>query len=383
MLVQVKVSSVSKFNGPTTFWNGSLQNIYGLTYENMANHLSGDLESRLVPATAVTQSQASKRADAIFASLYARDGRRPIQINQRALEELKSVFSFLPALTLHSEHQSALDGSTKFVLQTQGGLRIETVLIPEPGRLTACLSTQVGCDQGCRFCQTGRMGLLSNLSAAEIVGQIVFLKTWLENRGQSKASLSNIVFMGMGEPLDNLTEVLSAINILTHDKGFQFSRNKITLSTVGLLKPLEAFLKANPCGLAISLHNPFETERTKLMPVNALNPISEVIALLREFAPINRRAYLIQYTLIRGVNDFPKHAQALADLLKDLPAKINLIPLNEHGGAAFRRPDLDAMFQFQKLLKDRGYVVTVRLSKGRDIAAACGQLIAQQDATEK
>ena len=349
-----------------------MNSIFGLTRNKLAQQLRGAFDE-----ASVSNLTLGTRAEAVFAKLYPRPGRKPKQVHLKSFQSLSQSYSLELPLEIAHEEASNLDGSRKFLFRTKKGHLIETVLIQEPGRFTACLSTQVGCAQACRFCQTGRMGLLDQLEASEIVAQVLILKSIL---GPKEASLlSNIVLMGMGEPLDNLDNVLAAIDILSDDQGFQFSRNKITLSTVGLLGPLEKFLNLSPCSLALSLHNPFSGERDRLMPVNVLNPLSKVVALMRDLAPAYRRSYLIQYTLIRGVNDSQEHAEALATLLTGLPCKINLIPLNEHSGAAFRRPDLDSLRAFQKNLKLRGHVVTIRLSKGRDISAACGQLIAAQN----
>jgi 23S rRNA (adenine2503-C2)-methyltransferase len=320
-------------------------------------------------------------------------------IRKEALESLQKSFSFQCPVEVREAHRSAADGSVKFAMATHDNLLVETVLIPERGRLTLCVSTQVGCAQGCRFCQTGRMGLLRSLRADEIVGQLVAVSRWMVENAvsspeaihkkdvasdESDANLkkrvpriSNVVFMGMGEPLDNLEALLNAIDIFVDEKGLGLSPNKVTVSTVGLLPQLETFLQKSGACLALSLHSPFDAERSRVMPVNAHHPLSEVLAVLRRHAQESGRRFMFQYTLIRNVNDSPAHAEALAALLEGLRAKVNLIPLNEHEGTAYRRPGLEPVFAFQSLLKARGLVATVRLSKGRDIQAACGQLIQQ------
>ncbi|MBM3383336.1 MAG: 23S rRNA (adenine(2503)-C(2))-methyltransferase RlmN [Betaproteobacteria bacterium] len=348
--------------------------ILGITREN--------LESFVVLGSGV--KSAGHRAARLFEGVYGRTGQPawppvfPVEVHQASLERLRKSFDFQLPLRVTRFENSAMDGSSKLVMSLADGLEIETVLIPERGRLTQCLSTQVGCAQGCRFCQTGRMGLIRSLSTAEIVGQVVAAEQWRREQGGALAEysrISNLVFMGMGEPLDNLDNVLEAISIFTDLKGLSFSHNKITVSSVGLLPQLNRFLSESNACLALSLHSPFDAERSKVMPVNKAHPIGQVIQTLREFALRYKRPYMIQYTLLNNVNDSREHAEALAALLRGLDVKINLIPLNEHEGAAFRRPELARIWSFRDVLKSEGHVVTVRLSKGRDIAAACGQLI--------
>lgn len=307
----------------------------------------------------------------------------------------------LPVELVHTQ-RSSFDGSLKMVMRpvpvgpfhpglaslnrpapVGGGVSdqdcFESVLIPERGRLTQCVSSQIGCAQACRFCQTGRMGLRRNLSAAEIVSQVVLgQRIWRELGGSVEGfgaeRVTNVVFMGMGEPLDNTEAVLKSCGILSEPLGLAIGPRHITISTVGLRDGLESVLTQSPFPLALSLHSPFDEERSRIMPVNRLHPIREVLELMARLRR-GREQFFIQYTLIRGVNDTRTHAEALADLLQKLPCKVNLIPLNEHDGAAFRRPGLDALSLFRSVLKDRGLVVTVRFSKGRDIEAACGQLV--------
>lgn len=350
------------------------EHILGIT----RNHLSTLLSA------AFGAKSAGSRAGKVFEGLYARSGRLvwppefPEQTHLATLELLREKFSFdIPMRVVRSE-TSGMDGSSKLVMQLADGLEIETVLIPERGRLTQCLSTQVGCAQGCRFCQTGRMGLLRSLTVSEIVGQVLLAELWRRDQSGAVAEyerVSNLVFMGMGEPLDNLSALLPAIEIFTDTQGLQISHNKITVSTVGLLPQLDELLKNSKTCLALSLHSPFDAERSKVMPVNLRHPLSQVVEVLRQRAQVYARPFMIQYTLLKNVNDTAEHAAALADLLSGLKVKINLIPLNEHEGAAFRRPELARVWQFRDALKEKGHVVTVRLSKGRDISAACGQLI--------
>lgn len=356
----------------------------------MQNHVFGQTRANLelFISKQFGNKSSSQRASRVFEGLYRRGlvnewpPKFPPETHLSTLEKLKLEFDFELPLRVSRFENSAMDGSSKLVLELRDGREIETVLIPERGRLTQCLSTQVGCAQGCRFCQTGRMGLLRSLSTAEIVGQVVLAEIW--RRAQpgilsQYPRISNLVFMGMGEPLDNLDSLLAALEIFTDTQGLQFSHNKITVSSVGLIPQLKRFLTESKVCLALSVHSPFDTERSKVMPVNNSHPIEQVVEVLRENSKSYARPYMIQYTMLRNVNDSREHAEALVRLLSELRVKINLIPLNEHEGAAFRRPDLARVWAFRDILKNNGHVVTVRLSKGRDISAACGQLIQKKN----
>jgi 23S rRNA (adenine2503-C2)-methyltransferase len=328
--------------------------------------------------------KANLRAGNFFRKIYKQ---KPLNLREfeGLSNELKQWFLEQFDLTLPLEisdvHYSSHDGSIKFALSLKSdGRFIESVLIPERGRLTQCISTQVGCAQGCRFCQTGRMGMIRNLTTEEIVAQVLVADLWRQNNRTSQVSsylqISNIVYMGMGEPLDNIDTVINSTKIFCDNLGLNFSPNKVTISTVGLLPALTQVLESTKVAIALSLHSPFDAERSKIMPVNLKCPIAEVIETIRKFAKSGaRKSFMIQYTLLRGINDSMEHATALVSLLKDVPVKINLIPLNEHEGASFRRPDIGRVYAFQQELKKAGMIATVRLSKGRDIQAACGQLI--------
>lgn len=359
----------------------TLYNVFSLTRDDMETWL----------ASQHLQGNHAARARHLFREIYRRGVGLPkdlVGIHKEILQKLQIQFSFDVPLRIKEVHHSSSDGSVKLVMElTQDSLCIETVLIPERNHLTQCLSTQVGCAQACRFCSTGRMGLLRNLSTEEIVGQVIAAERWRKSNEcptslREYDQVRNIVYMGMGEPLDNLENVLKSTKIFMDGQGLCLSPNRITVSTVGLLPQLGTLLSTSPVAVALSLHSPFDEERSRLMPVNLRSPIANVLDCMREqnspLAPGKKRSFFIQYTLIRGVNDSDEHAAALADLLHNLSAKINLIPLNEHSGTAMRRPDLGRIYLFQKYLKSRGFVTTVRVSKGRDIAAACGQLIKKE-----
>jgi 23S rRNA (adenine2503-C2)-methyltransferase len=333
--------------------------------------------------------KSENRASRIFKSFYRNSGRLFPEVPGLAIDVghfLSETLDVQIPLRIVEASFSSHDGSVKFILELLAdGALIESVLIPERGRLTQCLSTQVGCGQGCRFCQTGRMGLKRNLTTAEIVGQVVLLEEWRKTAtGNAVATefyprIQNLVFMGMGEPLDNTENVIEAVKIFTDNHGLNFSPIKITVSTVGIVPGMRRLLQETSASLALSLHSPFEDQRSRVMPVNDRFPLTFVLDTLRELAHTRREGFMIQYTLIRGVNDTVEHAEALTEVLKGLKVKVNLIPLNEHEGTSYRRPDLGKVFVFQENLKKKGFVATVRLSKGRDIEAACGQLIKQKE----
>jgi 23S rRNA (adenine2503-C2)-methyltransferase len=267
--------------------------------------------------------------------------------------------------------EKASDGTQKFLFQLDDGNRIESVLIPDKTRLTLCLSTQVGCAFGCRFCLTGKTGWTRDLRVSEILNQIIAVKKTLSER----TTLTNIVLMGMGEPLANYTNTMKAIALITHPDAFKFSSRRVTLSTVGLLPELEALSKAKaPFRLAISLNASDEETRTYLMPVNRRYPLNKVLALCRDF-PLQRRVRItFEYVMVEGINDSSQDAKRLLRILRGIPSKINLIPLNEAPDIPLKKPSEEKVKEFQEILMEGGLTAIVRNSKGREISAACGQL---------
>ena len=270
--------------------------------------------------------------------------------------------------------QASLDGTVKWAFGLRDGLVIETVLIPERGHTTLCISTQAGCAMGCAFCLTGRMGLFRNLTASEIAGQALaaFRDTAREMMPR------NIVFMGMGEPLSNFEPLLKAVEILTDDLGLNFSERRITVSTCGIPHKIIELGKRSRAGLAISLHAATNEQRDMLMPVNRTYPIETVLAACRKFKLPPRRRITFEYLLLRGLNDSREDAVRLSSLLRGIPSKINLIPFNECRGLSFREPDRQTVLDFQAILRDLNHTAIIRKSKGRDIDAACGQLFYHQ-----
>jgi 23S rRNA (adenine2503-C2)-methyltransferase len=263
------------------------------------------------------------------------------------------------------------DGSRKLVLRLEDGARIQSVLMPDDDRLTLCVSTQVGCGFGCAFCFTGTMGLQRNLSAGEIVGQVVAARGTLP-RG---TRLTHVVYMGMGEPLANYTATVKSLRLLTDPAGFGFSPRRITVSTVGLVGGIEKLARESlRVNLAISLHATSNEIRDRIMPVNKGFAIEELLAACRKFPLPVRQRMTFEYVLLDGVNDSAEDARRLARLLRGIRAKINLIPFNDWEGSGFQRPPLPRILAFQGVLLEHGITATIRWSKGEDIGAACGQL---------
>ncbi len=296
--------------------------------------------------------------------------------------------------TIAEESLSRYDGTVKFLVRMEDGSLVESVLMPEKRRITLCISSQVGCAMACTFCHTGRMGLKRNLTAGEIAVQIVIAQKWIrdhqewrEERGYpSFVAVSNIVFMGMGEPLDNIDEVSQALRILTDAMGLNLSLRKISVSTAGHMDGLKILLERFPkVSLALSLHASTERERSQLMPINRRWPISELLDFLREFYRHrgDEACLLVQYTVIRGVNDGFDQADRLIELLQGLPVKLNLIPLNEVEPSRFRGPDPEALDAFRDRINAAGIRVMIRYSKGQDIAAACGQLVVKAEMKQR
>jgi len=273
-----------------------------------------------------------------------------------------------------AQRDQSIDGTEKFVLGLRDGRMIESVFIPDTPAMTFCVSTQVGCAMACGFCLTGKMGLVRNLSAGEIVGQVRVLVEALAMRDTA----FNIVLMGMGEPLHNYDETMKALRILADEHGFDLPPRRVTLSTVGLLPALERLAKeAVMPNLAISLHAPTDAQRGALVPLNRKYGVAEIIAACKRFPLKKRSRITFEYVLLAGVNDSTEDARRLARLLAGMKAKVNLIPLNAAAGIPYERPSDEAIDLFARTLAEQGVTVSVRKSRGRDIRAACGQLIVE------
>ncbi|HZX47729.1 MAG: 23S rRNA (adenine(2503)-C(2))-methyltransferase [Thermodesulfovibrio sp. RBG_19FT_COMBO_42_12] len=284
--------------------------------------------------------------------------------------ELLSEKTYISSLQ-EERRQYSSDGTEKFLFELEDGHRVESVLIPEEDRLTLCISTQVGCGMGCTFCLTGKGGLARNLKSSEIVNQVLLVQKGLpEGRG-----VTNIVIMGMGEPLSNFNNVIKAIEILKHPLGPAIGARRITLSTAGLVTGIKKLGESNlNINLAISLNASTDDQRSQIMPVNSKYPLKKLIGACREFPLRKGRVLSFEYVLLEGVNDSPEDARRVSTLLKGIPCKINLIPFNEFPGAPYKSPSEKAVLRFQEILTNNNYSVFIRKPRGRDILAACGQL---------
>jgi len=301
-----------------------------------------------------------------------------------------------------SEHRSA-DGTVKWLFDVGVGNGIETVFIPEDDRGTLCVSSQVGCALDCKFCSTGRQGFNRDLGVAEIVGQLwVANKRLLEMEAQGQTTrilprepspqpsprgegvslspkpVTNVVMMGMGEPLNNFAPVVDAMATMLDDLAYGLSRRRVTLSTSGVVPHIRKLKDALPVALAVSLHAPNDEIRSRIMPINDAYPIQELLAACRDYLEVAPRDFItFEYVMLKGVNDAPDHAKELVRLLKDTPSKVNLIPFNPFPESGFERSDMERVKRFQRILLDAGYIATIRRTRGDDIDAACGQLAGQ------
>ena len=269
-------------------------------------------------------------------------------------------------LTAPLRESISADGTKKYLFATKQGEYIESAYIPDGDRATLCVSSQAGCRMGCKFCATGRQGLQHSLSAGEIINQILSIP--------DSKKLTNVVFMGMGEPLDNTDEVLRAIDILTAKWGFGWSPTRITLSTAGVAKELPRFLDESKAHLAISLHNPFHDERAEIMPIEKAYPIREVMDILRRYDFTSQRRVSFEYILMEGLNDSPRHIKELCRLLDGVKCRINLIRFHKIPGSPYYSPSEEQMIAFRNTLTAKGIQTTIRTSRGEDIQAACGLL---------
>jgi 23S rRNA (adenine2503-C2)-methyltransferase len=334
-----------------------------------------ELELREMEAALAERGQERFRARQLFSWIYRR-GVTELEAMTDLSRELRATLASEFTLTTPSivARERSADGTEKFLLRLADERRIESVFIPDTPAMTFCISTQVGCAMACAFCLTGRMGLVRNLTAGEIAGQVRVLADAVGLREKT----FNIVLMGMGEPLHNYDETMKALRILADEHGLALPPRRVTLSTVGLLPALEK-LATEPVmpNLAISLHAPTDVQRGELVPINRKYGVADIIAACKRFPVRKRSRITFEYVLLSGVNDSAEDARRLANLLAGVKSKVNLIPLNAAAGIPFERPSDDAIDQFARILADRGVTVSVRKSRGRDIRAACGQLIVE------
>ena len=264
------------------------------------------------------------------------------------------------------DYMKSVDGTIKYLYGAGEGRYVESVYIPTEDRATLCVSSQVGCKMNCLFCMTGKQGFTASLTANQILNQIQSLP--------EHDMLTNIVFMGMGEPLDNTTEVFKVLEILTSSYGYGWSPKRITVSTVGVMKGLKRFLDESDCHLAVSLHSPYPAERLTLMPVEKAFPIHDVLDLIRQYDFTHQRRVSFEYIVFKNLNDSLQHAKALAGLVKGIPCRVNLIRFHAIPNVPLETSDMNRMEAFQKILLEKGVTCTIRASRGEDIFAACGML---------
>jgi 23S rRNA (adenine2503-C2)-methyltransferase len=315
------------------------------------------------------------RARQVFAWIYKR-GVTDIDAMTDLPRDVRAALTadFTIATPQVASRERSTDGTEKFLLRLADGKHIESVFIPDTPAMTFCISTQVGCAMACAFCLTGKMGLVRNLTAGEIAGQVRVLAGALDLRDKA----FNIVLMGMGEPLHNYDAVMKAMRILCDEHGFQLPPRRVTLSTVGLLPALEKLGREELMpNLAISLHAPTDAQRGELVPINRKYGVADIIEACKQFPVRKRSRITFEYVMLAGVNDSSDDARRLARLLSGVKAKVNLIPLNAAAGIPFERPADAVIDRFARILAERDVTVSVRKSRGRDIRAACGQLIVE------
>jgi len=285
-------------------------------------------------------------------------------LSKVARQKLQERYVF--GLTAPIKMQQSVDGTRKYLFPIGESNFIETAMIPDDDRVTVCVSSQVGCKMNCRFCMTGKQGFQANLSATDILNQLRSIEEF--------SRITNIVFMGMGEPMDNLDNVMRALEILTADWGYAMSPKRITVSTVGIVPGMKEFLANSKCHLAVSLHNPLPDQRAEMMPVQKKYPIQEVIDAIRRHDFGLQRRVSFEYIMFAGLNDTPRHVSALSALLKGIDCRVNLIRFHSIPDSPFQGSDEATIQQFKDALNARGVLTTVRASRGEDIQAACGLL---------
>jgi 23S rRNA (adenine2503-C2)-methyltransferase len=327
----------------------------------------------------VQLGEKSYRADQVMKWMYHRhvtDFAHMTDVGKALRDKLSSAVEIVPPRALFE--QQAADATYKWLLGMDGGNAVETVFIPEANRGTLCVSSQIGCGLNCTFCSTGTQGFNRNLSTSEIVGQVFVAAKHLGNVPHQQRKLTNVVMMGMGEPLLNFDNVVRAMSVMRDDLGFGLANKRVTLSTAGLVPMIDRLGEASDVSLAVSLHAPNDELRTELVPLNRKYPIAELLAACQRYATRRPRTSItFEYTMLKGVNDRPEHARQLIRLMRQVPGKVNLIPFNTFAGTRYERSDEAVIRAFQKILLDAGVLTMVRRTRGDDIDAACGQLKGQ------
>jgi len=345
-----------------TLSGNDMKNFYDFTLKELEDFLKAQGKQRF-------------RAEQLFRWVYQKGVTNFDEMSNLAKdfrEEVKTLIEFnLPKVT---QQLDSVDGTRKFLMAVEGSKEIEAVLIPNGDRLTLCVSSEVGCAMGCKFCFTSKMGLMRRLNASEIIGQFL-------NASQSLTDgrrITNIVFMGMGEPLDNVQNVMRAIEVIHDQRGIGFARRKITVSTSGLAPQIKHVAESG-VRLAISLNATTDAIRDQIMPINRKYPLEVLLRACKEYAIETKEMITFEYVLLKGVNDSKEDAYRIVKLTRGIPSKINLIPFNEHPDSGFTRPPSREVADFQKILMGLGKHVLVRKTMGRDIFAACGQLRSEME----
>lgn len=330
------------------------QNLFGLTVQQLKTVVT----SLHLPAFTATQLSEwmYKKQVLNFSEMT--------NISKQVREKLES--EYIVMLIPPTKVQVSNDGTKKYLYATQTSKFIEAAYIPDADRATLCVSTQIGCKMGCLFCMTGKQGFQGNLTAGEILNQVQSLPEF--------EKLTNIVYMGMGEPMDNVEAVLDSIEIMTSHKGYGWSPKRITVSTIGIIPAMITFLEKSQAHLAVSLHSPFDAERQEIMPIQSVYPISQVIAEIRRWELGRQRRISFEYIMFKGVNDTQRHANELVRLLNGIKCRINLIRFHPIPDTPLEGTSYEGIVDFQNRLKAKGLTVTIRASRGEDIFAACGLL---------
>lgn len=329
----------------------------------------------------VSQGEQPFRAKQIFKWIYEKkvcDWDKMTDLNKGLRDKLKASFKIA---SIHQKKtESSLDGETiKFLWELEDGKRVESVLICAPDRRTVCVSSQVGCPARCAFCASGREGLLRNLKTTEIFEQVYHIDRFLHEKGER---VSHVVFMGMGEPFENYDNVIKSIHLINDPLRLGISQRRITVSTVGVVEGIRRFTGENlSVNLVLSLHAPNQHIRKKIIPYARKYPLEDILDAMRDFSKESRRDITYEYTLMAGINDAPEHAEELASLLRGQQCSVNLIPYNPVPGLHLKRPEKESIESFRSILASSGVVATWRYTKGKDIAAACGQLALKEQGT--
>ena len=340
--------------------------LFNLSYENLQAILDQDLK--------IEKKKLNMRTQQIFSATYQKglnDFKNLTTIPQELREKLVETF-YLNKSKIVETHKSK-DGTLKFLVELSDGNKVECVYIPEKNRGTICISSQVGCSLTCTFCRSGTQKLVKNLDVSEIIDQIMLVKEKLNDWGDQKI-ISNIVFMGQGEPLINMKNLKIAIKIIKDKRGLNYGNKKITVSTSGIANKIPEAAKEIGTYLALSLHAPNDELREKIMPINKKFQINELIKQLKYYTSIVKEPIFLEYVMLKGINDTEKCAKQLVKLMSQFPSKVNLIEFNSWPGVKFEPTERKNIEKFSKFIQDKGYMSFIRRSRGDDVLAACGQL---------